>query len=82
MHIMCSALGGERKPLYWHVQLAKRYANAHALVDVAVSLVLDPPERNGAKAQKVVDTCIVIGMPTVIEKGACAWQMSHCRPSW
>ena len=72
--------GGKRKPLCGHVQLAKRYVNAHALVDVSLSLVLDQPERNGASAQKVVDTCIIIGTPTVVEKGVCAWQISHHRP--
>lgn len=53
------------------MQLAKRYVNAHALVDMCVSVVLDPPRANGASAssQKVLEACIIVSMPTVIEKG-------------
>ncbi len=67
---------GQRETLlHAHVQLAKRYVNAHALVDVCLSLVLDPPQCNGASAQKIVNACIVISTPTIIEKGVCAWHM-------
>ena len=52
-----------------HAQLAKRYYNAHALVDLSVSATLDQTVDNGS-AQKVEDVCIIISMPTVVEKGA------------
>ena len=54
-----------------HPQLAKRYYNAHALVDLSVSAKLGQTVSNGlsASAQGIEDVCIVISMPTVIEKG-------------
>ena len=60
------------------VQLAKRYYNAHALVDLCVSAVLDHPENSNLSAgtKKVVDLCIVVSTPTVIEKGV---HLSGCR---
>lgn len=55
----------------WPVQLAKRYVNAHALVDLCVSAVFDPPRGGSgpASSKKVQEACIVISTPTVIEKG-------------
>ena len=55
----------------WPVQLAKRYVNAHALVDLCVSAVFDPPlgSSGPASTKKVQEACIVISTPTVIEKG-------------
>ena len=56
------------------MQLAKRYVNAHALVDLSVSVVLEPLRSNGMSAnkQKVVNACIVVSTPMVIEKGVSA----------
>ena len=53
------------------VQLAKRYYNAHALVDLCVSAELDQTKRNGQSgtSQTVKDVCIVVSTPTIIEKG-------------
>ena len=56
----------------WPVQLAKRYVNAHALVDLCLSAVFDPTlgSSKSASTKKVQEACIVISTPTVIEKGA------------
>jgi len=53
------------------LQLAKRYVNAHALVDLSVSVVLEPLRSNSVSAskQKVADACIVVSTPMVIEEG-------------
>ena len=54
------------------LQLAKRYVNAHALVDLCLSAVFDPPlgSSGPASTKTVQEVCIVISTPTVIEKGA------------
>lgn len=56
------------------LQLAKRYVNAHALVDLSVSVVLEPLGSNSESAsqQKVEDACIVVSTPMVIERGVTA----------
>jgi len=56
------------------LQLAKRYVNAHALVDLSVSVVLEPSGSNSESVsqQKVEDACIVVSTPMVIEKGVTA----------
>ena len=67
--------------LLCHVQLAKRYYNAHALVDLCVSAVLDQSGSNGqsAGAQRIREVSVVVSTPTVVEKGAdcmirqCGW---------
>ncbi len=54
-----------------HMQLAKRYYNAHALVDLCVSAVLDKTtcDRHSATSQMVKEVCIIVSTPTIIEKG-------------
>ena len=54
------------------MQLAKRCVNAHALVDLCLSAVFDPPlgSSGPASTKTVQEACIVISTPTVIEKGA------------
>ena len=54
------------------MQLAKRYVNAHALVDLCLSAVFAPPlgSSSPASTKIVQEACIVVSTPTVIEKGA------------
>ena len=53
------------------MQLAKRYVNAHALVDLSLSAIFDPPLGSGGSVstKTVQEPCIIISTPTVIEKG-------------
>lgn len=65
-----------------HVQLAKRYYNAHALVDLCVSAVLGQSGGEGlsASTQRIQEVSIVVSTPTVVETGAdfliraCGWE--------
>ena len=54
------------------VQVSRRYYNAHALVDVTVSAVFDPPLQQGEPESntKITEAKIVVSTPTVIGKGA------------
>jgi hypothetical protein len=55
-------------------QVSKRYYNAHALVDVTLSVVFEPPLMDGRFPDGVhpliKDPKIVVSVPTVIHKGA------------
>ena len=70
----CIYLVPSSQHIHCALQLAKRYVNAHALVDLSVSVVLEPLGSNSESAsqQKVEDACIVVSTPMVIEKGVTA----------
>ena len=58
-------------PLKWR-QVSRRYYNSHALVDVTLSAVFDPPLREGAPScdTRVRQPRIVVSTPTTIRQGA------------
>lgn len=53
-------------------QVSRRYYNSHALVDVTLSAVFDPPLKDGKLAEnaKVRSPRIVVSSPVTISKGA------------
>ena len=57
-----------------HAQVSKRYYNAHALVDVTLSAVFEPPLMDGRFPDGVhpliKDPKIIFSVPTLIHKGA------------
>lgn len=54
--------------------MSKRYYNSHALVDLTISAVFDPPLKDGkfsgGKPPKVLEPILVISVPTVIHKSS------------
>ena len=73
-------------------QVSRRYYNAHALVDVTLSAVFDPPLEDGAPARgaRIRQPRFVISTPVTIptgvhmqpsSKGACMWSRRP-RPAW